>query len=506
MRVGYAWLAEQPNVLAPMPEHYAEVRSVTRIEAIGPCTAVPASVAPDGSSLLSHVLFAIKHEGINLTILAQVLPQIAAAELNQAYQATPSSQYLRKICYLWEYFTGSELEQSAKALRSNYVPLFDPKLYITATGYRNTRWRVLFNGIGSLDYCVTVRKTARLTEKLDKQLLVQAQTFTDTLAPDILNRTLAWAYLDETKSSYAIENEHPSEGKASRYVNLLRQAHHPRQLTEDYLVELQNAAISNVFALAASFRNQQNYLGNGLRGALGVTYVPPAPELAYRLMDELMSLANHPPDGVDPLVLAAVISYGFVFVHPFMDGNGRLSRFLFHQVLCQSGTLKNGLLLPVSAVLKKHESEYKKTLEHWSAPTRQYWDVAYLDEQNFTFDFKGHPALYRYWDATECAEFMAFAAEQAIERHLKEETEYLNHFDAIYRRIDDVFDIANSDLTKLVIFCIEQKGRLSTKRRKQYQYAVPEEAFDALEHAYREVVIRPAASANRQPESDTNTD
>lgn len=484
MKVGYAWLAQQPEVEAPAPAQYAEVRSVTRIEIIGSCIAVPASVAPRGDNLLEHLLFALKHEGINLTVLAQALPLLPASTLFSAFQASHTSQYLRKACYLWEHFTGKDVGLGLQMVRTSYVPLFDPETYITSKGIRNKRWRVIFNGIGTLDYCVCVRKSPELTSVLEKNLLLQAQEFTDSLPKDILNRTLAWAYLDETRNSYAIEKEMPPASKTTRFVNLLQQAHKPRRLTQDYLVELQTAAINNVYYQAASFRNEQNYLSNGLPGPIGVTYVPPPPDLAHDLMDQLMAFANDPPEGLDPLVLAAIISFGFVFIHPFMDGNGRLSRFLFHQVLCQSGALKNGLVLPVSAVLKKNEAEYKAVLENWSGPTREFWEVEYIDADNYMFDFRGHPALYRYWDATECVQFMANAAEQAIERHLKEETEYLNRFDAIYQRIDDQFDVANADLSKLVMFCIELKGRLSKKRRKQYQHMVPAELFDALEQAY----------------------
>src|SRR5437016_11915487 len=31
-----------------------------------------------------------------------------------------------------------------------------------------------------------------------------------------------------------------------------------------------------------------------------------------------------------PIVVAACVSFGFVFAHPFYDGNGRLHRFLIH--------------------------------------------------------------------------------------------------------------------------------------------------------------------------------
>jgi hypothetical protein len=499
MRVGYAWLAEKPDVFAPQPAQYAETRSVTRKERVGACLAVPAAMAPATDRTLDHVLFALKHEGINLAILAQALPKIPEADLRLAYQHSPTSQFLRKACYLWEHFTGNKIARGATAARTQYVPLFDPDQYLTANGPRDARWRIEFNGLGNLDYCVTVQKSEQLSALLAKNLLQQAADFTNAQSIDILNRTLAWAYLDETRNSYAIENELPSGDKASRFVNLLKQAHHPKPLTEDYLVSLQNAAINNPYGQAVSFRTQQNYLSNGLRGALGVTYVPPDPDLSRVLMEDLMALANQPPADIDPLVLAAIISFGFVFIHPFMDGNGRLSRFLFHQVLCQQGALKNGLLLPVSSVLKQEEATYKATLEAYSAATRNFWQVTFLDEEQFHFEFRGHPAIYRYWDATACVIFMASAAEQALTQHLKGEIEYLNRYDAIYRRIDNTYDVTNADLAKLVMFCMDQQGRLSSKRRKQYEYKVPNDIFDALEQAYRDVM----GSATEQRPNET---
>ena len=39
---------------------------------------------------------------------------------------------------------------------------------------------------------------------------------------------------------------------------------------------------------------------------------------------------------VAPVVHAAAIAFGFVFVHPFEDANGRIHRFLIHNILARS--------------------------------------------------------------------------------------------------------------------------------------------------------------------------
>ena len=63
-------------------------------------------------------------------------------------------------------------------------------------------------------------------------------------------------------------------------------------------------------------------------------------------------------------------------------------------------------------------------------------------------------------------------------------------YDALKRRINNQFDINDKTLSKLVIFCLEQKGTLSKKRRDQFQYEVPTDTFDALEQAYSEILFR----------------
>ncbi|NCP40953.1 MAG: Fic family protein [Rhodoferax sp.] len=66
-------------------------------------------------------------------------------------------------------------------------------------------------------------------------------------------------------------------------------------------------------------------------GALGITYLPPPPDVMLPIMNQVMDMANRTDSGIDPLVLGTLVSFGFVFARPFMDGNGRLSRFLFSQ-------------------------------------------------------------------------------------------------------------------------------------------------------------------------------
>lgn len=480
--LGYQSLCERFQLTAFPLSRPARVAPVSRVTQTADALLVPAQVAPLQDEPLEQLLFAIKHEGVNLQILAQALRCIPGSDIQRRVQATPSSRYVRVLGFLWEAFQGRELEGNV-AIAGPTVDLFDAKRYLTAPGQRNARWKVNFNGLGSLRYAVTVERTPAIERLLALNILDRANAFVAGLGQQATARALAWAYLHETENSFAIERETPSQDKAEAFAALLKQAHQPRPMDEDYLVELQNAAITNPLDRAAAYRHEQNWLRGPLRGAAGITYVPPPPELVPALMDGVLLFAKALPKAIDPLVAAAIASFGFVFIHPFMDGNGRLSRFLFHYALCQSDRLANGLLLPVSVAMKRNEAAYLNALQSFSTPMRRHWEVRWLDDECYDFRFQGDESLYRYWDATQVVEFSLDMARQALEKDLREETEYLDRFDRVYRQIDEGFDVRGNALTTLVIAALQNNGKVSKTRRKQFQLTVPNPVFDAIEQA-----------------------
>lgn len=490
--IGYAFLVETLKLKVFPIQRPAAIRPVTRIEPLGRELAVPQRLAPPAGDCCAHVLFALKHEGVNLGVLAQALPLIPAATMLAELRKAPSGAYIRKACFLWEAFSGTRLPHDGSP-KGAATPLFDPARYITGPARRDARWRVDFNGLGTLRYCATVERTARIEALLALDILGKSREFIGSLPAGMMDRALSWAYLHEIHDSFAIEREAPSADKAERFVQLLRQAHERQPLTEDYLVALQNSTISNPFDRAVAFRHEQNHLSNGLRGAAGVTYVPPPPELCRELMDELMQFANEAPLQIDPLVAAGIISFGFVFLHPFMDGNGRLSRFLIHQALCRSGAMSHGLLLPVSVAMKREEQHYLEALQSFSRPAREFWRVLWLDANDLSFEFTGNEGIYRYWDATEGVAFTLEMTRQALEVELHEETEFLHAYDQVFKAVDARFDVRGSDLAQLVMMCLSNNGSVSRNRRRQFQYSVQEEVFDFIEERARKVLAEQAA-------------
>jgi hypothetical protein len=144
------------------------------------------------------------------------------------------------------------------------------------------------------------------------------------------------------------------------------------------------------------------------------------------------------------------------------------------------------MLLPVSIAMKRYETEYLHALQCFSKPARHLWDVQWFDQDRFTFRLNGDGAIYRYWDATKAVEFSLQMAKEALREDLQTEVKLLMHYDAIYRKVDTMFDVRSSDLSLLVLSCLQNAGVVSKNRRKQFAATVPGAVFDAIEQAWSE--------------------
>jgi Fic family protein len=86
----------------------------------------------------------------------------------------------------------------------------------------------------------------------------------------------------------------------------------------------------------------------------GSGYVPPAPAKVPQMMRVWSDSLNEIT--ADAISRAAVAHWAFVHVHPFMDGNGRISRLLMNVTLCSAG-------LPWTIIRAEERREYFDALE-----------------------------------------------------------------------------------------------------------------------------------------------
>ena len=180
--------------------------------------------------------------------------------------------------------------------------------------------------------------------------------------------------------------------------------------------------------------------------------------------------------GLDPAVAAACLAFGFVYIHPFEDGNGRLHRWLIHHVLARAGYNPPGIVFPVSAVILRKIDTYRKVLESYSRPLLNliHWRPTLdgnVEVLNETIDY------YRYFDATAQSEFLYDCVAETVEQDLPAEVKYLEAYDAFAARLQTLFDMPNSKLDLLWRFLQQNQGKLSKRvRAKEFAQLTDEEA------------------------------
>jgi len=116
---------------------------------------------------------------------------------------------------------------------------------------------------------------------------------------------------------------------------------------------------------------------------------------------------------MNPVLAATMIAFGFVFIHPFIDGNRRIHRYLVHHILAKKRFSQQGLIFPVSTSFLNHIADYKKVLEAYSIPVSEF--IEWEETSDFNVEVTSNSIdYYRYFDATKQAEFLFYCVKDTI--------------------------------------------------------------------------------------------
>lgn len=102
-------------------------------------------------------------------------------------------------------------------------------------------------------------------------------------------------------------------------------------------------------------RDMQNWIGGSDYNPCSAEFVPPPPEMVVSLLDDLFTFCND--DSLPALAQAAIAHAQFETIHPFVDGNGRTGRVLFHLIMRRRG-LGLRILPPISLILATWSRDY----------------------------------------------------------------------------------------------------------------------------------------------------
>lgn len=438
------------------------------------------------SNLYEDLKFAMRYEPIHLGVLKAAFEKIDATDLANWVGEESTSMYARKIWYLYELLTGKTLDLPDVA-PTGYVDLLNPKLQLTGATERVKRQRINDNLLGNARYCPLVRRTDHLVTAMEKGLDKEAQRLVEGTDPLILSRAISYLYTRETKSSFAIEGEKAGETRAERFVNSLEHAAEFNIGDKDAFVALQNQIVDPRFA-ADDWRTIQNYVGQTMRDySEQVHFVCPKPEDVPDLMKGWMGCVRRLQNSsIDPVSAAAAMAFGFVFVHPFEDGNGRIHRFLIHHELARSGFAPENLIFPVSAVMLRERADYDRVLESYSKSILPFITYLLDDQGAMTVD-NDTADLYRYWDATRFAEYLYDCIAETVRRDLREELSFLTVFDQSLSAVMNIVDMPDRRASLLVRLILQNRGELSKSKREKLFAELTDEEITEMEAAIRAI-------------------
>lgn len=429
-----------------------------------------------GDGIWDHIVFALKYDGFNLALLSTIFSAADAATISDGIRATPQGSHARRIWFLYEFLLGRELDIPDLA-RGTYIPLLDPDEYVTtSTGRRHARYKVLDNLPGTSAWCPTIRRTETVKQISSADIQSACDTLLATYSPRLLHRALGYLYGKETRSSYAIEHITPTVSRVERFVHMLGTASQLDFCTHDHLIALQNGIVEARFR-ERSYRRTQNYVGEFIAWQhQRVHYISPRPEDLGSLMDGLLETHARLMDSdIDAMVHAAVISFGFVFMRPFEDGNGRIHRFLIHNILAMRGVVPAGLMFPVSATMLAHPTEYDRVLEAFSRPLARCIDYD-VDEEGRLTVHNDTSAWYRFMDMTSQVEALARFIRMTIDEVLKPELDFLVRYDATRSDLANIIDMPDAHIDLFIHCCLQNNGRLAKRKRvKHFPFLTTEE-------------------------------
>ena len=189
------------------------------------------------NTLYGHLVFALKYEGIDLSILKALFNIIDKNEVINIVHQEPTGSYSRRIWFLYEWLQGVTLDLE-DAMKGNLVDVLDSALQYAGSSRFSKRHRVQNNLPGVPTFCPTIRKTETLEKFISMNLSETARQTLGMIHNDVLMRAAAFMLLKDSKASFAIERETPPQTRAERWGQAIGQAG-THALSHDEFLRLQ---------------------------------------------------------------------------------------------------------------------------------------------------------------------------------------------------------------------------------------------------------------------------
>lgn len=464
-------------------------------------------------SLAGHFEFGLKYERVHLEFFSRLFHSIDPESLATWVRREPMGAYARRAAFFYEWLTGRTLPLPDTAHNVGYVDALDPDLYLVAqTPDRNRRWRVNNNLPGTPAFCPMVYLGPADARDWLYEVGTGVRHLDDTYGPDLLLRSAAWLTFKESRASFAIEREADKEDRVKRFAAAIEEfsGRMPDPMSPDSLQTLQRAVLGEN-ALRVGIRRSPVFIGQSTFRAQIVHYIAPSESLVDEMLEGLRSLETR-TRGANTVARIAAVSFGFVYLHPLADGNGRVHRFLVNHLLAADRVVPTGIIVPVSATIASNaraRAAYDHVLEVISKPLMSRYADAYRFGPSRTCpdgvvtDFQFSQTAdarhaWRYLDLSEHARYMSEVLRQTVEHEMAEEALTLRRYDEARDAIKDVVEMPDADADRIIRSLREGHWVVSNKLRK----ALPEifQEGGAL-HARQDRIVEAVRQAFEAPDA-----
>lgn len=441
----------------------------------------PAQYQP-ADSFRGHFEFGLKYERLHFEFFSRLFAAIAPAEVAAWVRDEPTGSYARRTAFLYEWFTGQPLDVPDTAMNVGYVDAIDRKLYLTAQrADRVRRWRVNNNLPGPTDFCPLVYLGPPTERDWLYDVAAGVQVLDDTYGTELLLRSAAWLTFKESRASFAIEHEADQDDKVRRFAAAIGEfsGQLDDPMSPAHLLDLQKAVLGQ-YALRMGIRQSPVFVGQSTFRGQVVHYIAPDETRVPGMLDAIRQCERR-TRGTHTVARAAAISFGFVYLHPLADGNGRVHRFLVNHLLAADGVVPPNIVVPVSATIAgsaRGRAQYDQVLEVVSKPFMQAYADGYRfgqhrvcpDGVETNFEFMQNPDaqhVWRYIDLTQHAHYLSALLRHTVEHEMAEEALVLRQYGDARAAIKRWVEMPDPDADRIIRSLHQGNWAVSGKLRQE---------------------------------------
>ena len=464
--IGWEWLAKRYDINTVVPFRVrSKIGTIKRVVASDGVKfqEFPPSFRPE-DSFSGHMTFTLKYEGIHLEFLFRLfsLPEVKQ-QIITWISNEPTGSYARRTAFFYEWFNEDELP--ADRVAGNYVDAVSKSDYFTsANPLLNQRWHVRNNLPGSLEFCPMIQLSEDVKAAVSYNCTEKLTELEVKFGADIIQRSTVWLSIKESRASFAIEHEEEQSDRIRRFASVMesRCGNEGDPLSETALVDLQSGILGDS-ATNYGLRKSPVFVGHSGGYTEIVDYIAPH----FTDIDSLLEGLRYSLKstvGKSSIIRATIASFGFVYIHPMADGNGRISRFLVNDVLRRDNAIPAPFILPISATISNTAAAragYDKRLDYFSSPLmhkcsgkyRFGRDREYADGIISNFEFSGYDEMlpaWRYPDLTTHADYLFGVIRLTIEKEMSNEAQYMRNVHQARKDIKEILEAPDPSIDRII--------------------------------------------------------